>query len=77
MTADRPLENSAAQPTRTPDEIRDQIRELVAEYHAANWQERDFVPGQTPVNVSGRVFDAEDVQSLVDSVTESSTSEYA
>jgi CDP-6-deoxy-D-xylo-4-hexulose-3-dehydrase len=50
----------------TADELRDRIRALVAEYHAANWPAREFVPGETHVPVSGRVFDADDVQHLVD-----------
>ncbi|MDX2163376.1 MAG: lipopolysaccharide biosynthesis protein RfbH [bacterium] len=52
---------------RTPEEIRAQILELVKEYHAANFPENPFIPGQTPVNVSGRVFDADDIRHLVDS----------
>ena len=47
--------------------LRNQILELVAEYHREAFAERPFVPGQTQVPVSGRVFDAGDMQSLVDS----------
>lgn len=50
----------------TPDDLRDQIRSLVADYHAAAFAPRPFIPGQTPVPVSGRVFDAEDIQSLME-----------
>ena len=46
--------------------IRAQIRALVAEYHEAAFAERPFVPGESPVPVSGRVFGASDVQHLVD-----------
>ncbi len=49
------------------DAIRAQIRGLVAEYHAAAYAPREFVPGETPVPVSGRVFGANDIQHLVDS----------
>jgi CDP-6-deoxy-D-xylo-4-hexulose-3-dehydrase len=49
------------------DQLRAQIMALVAEYHAAAFPERPYVPGETPVPVAGRVFDAADVQSLVDS----------
>jgi CDP-6-deoxy-D-xylo-4-hexulose-3-dehydrase len=48
-------------------ELRARILELVAEYHGAAFAPRDFVPGQSPVPVAGRVFDARDVQTLVDS----------
>ena len=50
------------------EELRTQIRQLVAQYYrAVFYPSQDFVPGQTRVPVSGRVFDAEDIQSLVDS----------
>ncbi|MDH5506966.1 MAG: lipopolysaccharide biosynthesis protein RfbH [Anaerolineae bacterium] len=49
------------------NEIREEILALVREYHAAQWGAEEFVPGESPVRVSGRVFDAEDVVSLVDS----------
>ncbi len=48
-------------------ELRQQILSLVSEYSREAFPERDFVPGQTPVAVSGRVFDGSDVQALVDS----------
>ena len=47
--------------------LRARILALVAEYHTAAFPERPFVPGETPVPVSGRVFGASEVQSLVDS----------
>jgi CDP-6-deoxy-D-xylo-4-hexulose-3-dehydrase len=50
----------------TADELRDQIRGLVADYHHAAFAPRPFVPGESSVPVSGRVFDAEDIQSLMD-----------
>ena len=46
--------------------LRERILDLVAEFHAVEWPEKPFVPGVTPVPVSGKVFDAEDVRSLVD-----------
>jgi CDP-6-deoxy-D-xylo-4-hexulose-3-dehydrase len=39
---------------------------LVAEYHAAAFPPSAFIPGASPVPVSGRVFGASDVQHLVD-----------
>lgn len=49
------------------DDLRAQIRELVAKYHAEAFPERPFHPGVTPVPVSGRVFDASELDLLVDS----------
>src|SRR5690242_834377 len=49
------------------DDLRAHILELVAEYHAEAFAPSPFVPGETTVPVSGRVFDAEDMRSLVDS----------
>ena len=50
------------------EELRRQILQLVGEYHGLAFpQKRAFTPGETHVPVSGRVFDATDIQSLVDS----------
>ena len=49
------------------ENLRDRILDLVSEYHELAFAQQPFVPGQTPVPVSGRVFDAEDMRSLVDS----------
>src|SRR5687768_1311492 len=51
---------------RSPDEIRAEILELVKEFHGANWPPREFVPGQTPLQYAGRVFDQDEVTHLVD-----------
>jgi CDP-6-deoxy-D-xylo-4-hexulose-3-dehydrase len=48
------------------DALRAQILSLTAEYHAAAFAPRAFVPGQTPVPVSGRVFDAAEIEHLVE-----------
>ena len=50
-------------------DLRKRILDLVAEFSSAEWPtapQAPFVPGVTPVPVSGRVFDGEDVKSLVD-----------
>jgi CDP-4-dehydro-6-deoxyglucose reductase, E1 len=47
------------------DEIRGRILDLVAEFHGAR-QLAQFVAGESPVPVSGRVFDGEDIAHLVD-----------
>ncbi len=53
--------------SRTPDELRAQIMGLVREYHAANWGSSEaFVPGESRVPYGGRVFGAEEIESLVD-----------
>lgn len=49
------------------DQLRAQILDLVTEYAAEAFPQKEFVPGESPVPVSGRVFDAEDIQTLVDS----------
>jgi len=48
------------------DRLRAEIAAKVADYYAAAFPERDFTPGKSPVPVSGRVFDAEDLQHLVE-----------
>ena len=50
----------------TSDEIRAEILALVAQYYQANWPEKQFVPGGTPLLYSGRVFDADELVHLVD-----------
>jgi len=49
------------------ESLRQRILDLVAEYHAEAFAPRPFLPGGTAVPVSGRVFDDEDLRSLVDS----------
>jgi CDP-6-deoxy-D-xylo-4-hexulose-3-dehydrase len=49
------------------DERRSAIEDLVRQFAADEWPSRPFIPGETPVPVSGRVFDAEEVVTLVDS----------
>jgi len=56
----------AGTPSRA-DELRAQILELTREYHAEAFPERVFEPGVSPVPVSGKVFDDEDLVHLVDS----------
>lgn len=48
-------------------QLREQIKALVARYYQSAFKKEDFVPGKTPVPVSGRVFDEEDLQYLTDS----------
>jgi CDP-4-dehydro-6-deoxyglucose reductase, E1 len=48
-------------------ELRSQILELVAEYHQEAFPKKEFIPGSSAVPVSGKVFDATELQYLVDS----------
>lgn len=48
------------------DALRAQILDLVREYHAEAFPERGFDPDRTHVPVAGRVFDEEEITSLVD-----------
>ncbi len=50
-----------------PEQLRSQILELVGQYHRIAHQPKQFTPGVSPVAVSGRVYDAHDMQALVDS----------
>lgn len=61
------LNSVPSQQSRSADEIRSEIRALVAEYFSAAFPSAAFVRGQSPVPVSGKVFDHTELQSLVDS----------
>ena len=47
--------------------LRDRIRALVDEYYREAFPARDFVPGSSPVPISGRVFDEQELELLVES----------
>ena len=51
----------------SPDALRRQILDLVETYHTVAFVKPPFQPGRDAVPVSGRVFDAADLQALVDS----------
>src|SRR5215472_2393424 len=48
-------------------QLRRQIRDLVVQYFAETSSPREFIPGVTPVPVSGKVIDGADVSAVVDS----------
>ncbi len=50
----------------TPEAIRTQILDLVKEYHAAKFAPKTFDPDKDLVHYAGRVFDAEEIENLVD-----------
>jgi len=58
------LKNSSLDDTKT-ENIRLRILELVSEYAAAAHGTKEFIPGQSNVPVSGKVFDASDLRHLV------------
>jgi CDP-6-deoxy-D-xylo-4-hexulose-3-dehydrase len=64
------LKAMARESKRSPDVVFDEIMSLVEEYCGLVHGEKPFVPGQSGVPVSGRVFDSSDVKSLVDSALE-------
>jgi CDP-6-deoxy-D-xylo-4-hexulose-3-dehydrase len=51
---------------RSPEELKGEILRLVAEYHDAAFAPREFVPGESAVPVSGKVFGASEVQHVVE-----------
>jgi CDP-6-deoxy-D-xylo-4-hexulose-3-dehydrase len=48
-------------------QLRDRILASVTEYHSVAFRPMQFVPGESPLPVSGRVFGAEELRFLVDS----------
>lgn len=51
---------------QNPESIRRQIAELVKQYAEIAFAPRPFIPGQSPVPVSGKVIGAREVQNMVD-----------
>jgi CDP-6-deoxy-D-xylo-4-hexulose-3-dehydrase len=51
-------------------ELREQILDLVREYHDVAFAPEEFEPGTSPVRFAGRVFDQNEVVNLVDSSLE-------
>jgi CDP-6-deoxy-D-xylo-4-hexulose-3-dehydrase len=51
----------------TTAELRERILELVNEFYEAEFGTDEFTRGESPVRVSGKVFDAEELLNLVDS----------
>jgi len=47
--------------------LRDRIRGLVGEYYREAFPAHEFVPGSSPVPISGRVFDEQELELLVES----------
>jgi len=49
------------------EQLRKQILQLTAEFHAEAFAKKEFVPGSSVVPVSGKVIDAADMSAVVDS----------
>lgn len=49
------------------EQLRQQILDLTAQYHAEAFRQKEFVPGSSAVPVSGKVIGPEDICSVVDS----------
>lgn len=58
---------TGSEPQSPEDVLRARILNDVAEFGALATQAREFIPGESPVPVSGKVLDAADFVSLVDS----------
>ena len=50
-----------------PDSLRQEILDLVLQYYNTRHKDFDFVPGETRISYGGRVYDGEEMVSLVDS----------
>jgi len=55
---------------KTEKEIHHSIMSLVKEWHEVKFSKKDFKPGETYVNYSGRVFDEKELLNLIDSSLE-------
>jgi len=51
---------------KTPHQLRDEIAILVRQYHNLQFAPQPFVPGQSNVPVSGKVFDSSELELLVE-----------
>ncbi|HRH10604.1 MAG TPA: lipopolysaccharide biosynthesis protein RfbH, partial [Bacteroidia bacterium] len=54
------------------ESIKTKIHELVKEYHDEAFKSKAFVPGESNVPVSGKVFDHTELQYITDSALDAS-----
>lgn len=54
-------------PTNKASRLRAKILKLTTEYYKEAFPAREFIPGKSPVPLSGKVFDENEIQNLVDS----------
>jgi CDP-4-dehydro-6-deoxyglucose reductase, E1 len=52
--------------SKTPSDLREEIRMAVREYHTVAMTPAKFVPGQSSVPVSGKIFDSAELENMVD-----------
>jgi CDP-4-dehydro-6-deoxyglucose reductase, E1 len=52
--------------TKDSNPSRNKILDLVKDHYSEAFPRKDFVPGETPIPVSGKVFDERDIANLVD-----------
>jgi CDP-4-dehydro-6-deoxyglucose reductase, E1 len=52
--------------SRTPDQLREEVRASVKRYYDVAMSQKEFEPGQSPVPVSGKVFDSSELELLVE-----------
>ena len=55
------------QMTKSKEDLQVEIESLVREYHRVAFPDQQFIPGVSPVPVSGKVFDSDEIWNLVDS----------
>jgi CDP-6-deoxy-D-xylo-4-hexulose-3-dehydrase len=58
---------SDLQSSNPEQELRAEVAKAVEKYYTYKFKQREFVPGQTYVSVSGKVFDEQELLNLVDS----------
>lgn len=51
---------------KTESQLRKEILALVKEYHDVKYENREYLPGKTPVRYAGRVFNERELQLLID-----------
>src|SRR5215469_9160538 len=54
--------------TNSADQARQQILDLCSDYYIHAFPAKEFIPGESPVPVSGKMVDADDLKSMIDSV---------
>ena len=55
---------------KSSNDIKNEILQLVSDYYDISFGNTKFIPGETPIPVAGRTFDANEIQMLVNSALE-------
>lgn len=64
------MDMASSKSLKTEQEIHKEIMSLVKEWYEIKFAKKDFKPGETYINYSGRVFDEKELMNLVDSSLE-------